>query len=100
MIGLLFLGFSGLGLWTGVTLMRKSTRNDDIKELLGEIGTNIFKLIDVFMILFENLKSLIMILNYTRNDDKPSELNGDKEKIELRSPKLINIQSQDERNIA
>ena len=56
MFGLIFLGFAGLGLWTGLTLMRKSTKNDDIKELLSEIGTNIFKLIDVFMILFESTK--------------------------------------------
>ena len=101
MLGLLFLGFSGLGLLTGVTLMRKSTKNDDIKELLAEIGSNIFKLIDVFMILFENLKNLIMMLNYARKDEKHiSMANGDKEKRELSSPKLINIQNQDEKNVA
>ncbi len=101
MLGLLFLGFSGLGIWTGVTLMRKSTKNDDIKELLSEIGANIFKLIDVFMILFENLKNLVMMLNYARNDEKNISVgNGDREKIELGSPKLINIQNQDKKNVA
>ena len=101
MLGLLFLGFSGLGIWTGVTLMRKSTKNHDIKELLSEIGTNIFKLIDVFMILFENFKNLIMMLNYARKDEKHISMgNGEKEKRELSSPKLINIQNQDEKNVA
>ena len=101
MIGLIFLGFSGLGIWTGVTLMRKNTKNDDIKELLAEIGTNFFKLIDVFMILFENFKNLIMMLNYARKDEKHiSKDNLDKEKRELSSPKLINIQNQDEKNVA
>ena len=101
MLGLLFLGFSGLGIWTGVTLLRKSTKNDDIKELLSEIGTNIFKLIYVFMILFENFKNLIIMLNYARNEEKDvSVLNVDKEKRELSSPKLINIQNQDEKNVA
>ena len=101
MFGLLFLGFSGLGIWTGVTLMRKSTKNDDIKELLSEIGTNIFKLIDVFMILFENFKNLIMMLNYARKEDNHISVgNGDKEKGELSSPKLITIKSQNEKNAA
>ena len=101
MLGLLFLGFSGLGIWTGVTLMRKSTKNDDIKEILRDIGTNIFKLIDVFMILFENFKNLLMMLNYARKDEKHILVeNGDKEKRELSSPKLINIQNQDEKNVA
>lgn len=101
MLGLLFLGFSALGIWTGVTLMRKSTKNDDIKELLSEIGTNIFKLIDVFMILFENFKNLIMMLNYVRKDEKHISVgNGDKEKRELSSPKLINIQNHEEKNVA
>ena len=101
MLGLLFLGFSGLAIWTGVTLMRKSTKNDDIKDLLSEIGTNIFKLLDVFMTLFENLKNLIMMLNYVRKDEKHISVgNGDKEKRELSSPELINIQNQEERNAA
>ena len=60
MLGLLFLGFFFLAVWTGITLMRKNTRNEDIKQLLSEIGTNIFKLIDVFMILFGNFKNLTM----------------------------------------
>ena len=101
MLGLLFLGFSGLGIWTGITLMRKSTKNDDIKELLSEIGTNIFKLFDIFMILFENFKNLIMMLNYARKDEKHiSVVKVDKERKELSAPKLINIQSQDEKNVA
>ena len=101
MLGLLFLGFSGLGIWTGVTLMRKSTKNDDIKKLLSEIGTNIFKLVDVFMILFENFKNLIMTLNYARKEETHILVkNVDKEKRELSSPKLINIQNQDEKNLA
>ena len=101
MLGLIFLGFSGLGIWTGVTLMRKSSKNNDIKELLSEIGTNIFKLIDIFMILFENFKTLIMMLNYARNDEKHISVgSGDKEKREIGSPKLINIQNQDEKNVA
>ena len=101
MFGLIFLGFAGLGLWTGLTLMRKSTKNDDIKELLSEIGTNIFKLIDVFMILFENFKNLILMLNYARNDgNNISMANLDKEKRELSSPKLIKIQNPDEKNVA
>ena len=101
MLGLLFLGFSGLAIWTGGTLMRKSTKNDDIKELLSEIGTNIFKLFDIFMILFENFKNLIMMLNYARKDEKHiSVVKVDKERKELSAPKLINIQSQDEKNVA
>ncbi len=101
MLGLLFLGFSGLGIWTGLTLMRKSTKNDDIKELLSEIGSNILKLLDVFIILFENFKNLIMMLNYARKDqDKNSFVSGDKENRELSSPKLINIKNQDEKNVA
>ena len=101
MLGLLFIGFSGLAIWTGVTLMKKSTKNDDIKKLLSEIGTNIFKLIDVFLVLFENFKNLIMILDYARKDEKHiSVINEDKEKRESNSPKLINIQNQDEKNVA
>ena len=101
MIGLIFLGFSALGIWTGLTLMRKSTMNNDIKELLAEIGTNIFKLIDVFMILFENFKNLILTLNYARQDEKPISVgNVDKEKRELISPKLIKIENQDKKNVA
>ena len=101
MLGLLFLGFSGLAIWTGITLMRKSTKNDDIKELLSEIGINIFKLMDLFMSLFENFKNLIMMLNYARKDEKPILVkNGDKEKRELSTPTLINIQNQDKKNVA
>ena len=101
MLGLLFLGFSGLGIWTGLTLMRKSTKNDDIKELLAVIGTNIFKLVEIFMILFENLKNLIIMLDYARKDEKHiSEVNGDEVKRELSSPKLIKLQNQDEKNVA
>ena len=101
MLGLLFIGFSGLAICTGVTLMKKSTKNDDIKKLLSEIGTNIFKLIDVFLVLFENFKNLIMILDYARKDEKHiSVINEDKEKRESNSPKLINIQNQDEKNVA
>ncbi len=81
--------------------MRKSTKNDDIKELLSVIGTNIFKLIDVFMILFENLKNLITMLHYAREDEKYISVgNADKEKKELSSPKLINIQNQDKKKVA
>ena len=102
MLALLFLGFSGLGLWTGVTLlMRKNTKNDDIKELLSEIGTNIFKLIDVFMVLFENFKNLIIMLHSARKDDiHVSVSNADNDKRELSSPKLINILNHDEKNVA
>ncbi len=101
MLGLLFLGFSGLGIWTGVTLMKKSTKNADIKELLADIVSNIFKLIDVFMILFENVKKLIMMLDYVRKDEKTaSVINEDKAKIKLNTPKLLNIQSQGDKNVA
>ena len=101
MLGLIFLGFSGVTIWTGVTLMRKNTKNEDIKQLLAEIGTNIFKLLDVFMILFENFKNLIMMLNHARKDEKHISVgNEDKEKKELGSPRLINLQNQDEKNVA
>ena len=101
MLGLLFLGFSCLGIWTGVTLMKKSTKNADIKELLADIGTNIFKLIDVFIILFENVKNLISILNNVRKDEKTTlVINEDKAKSKLSTPKLLNIQRQGDKNVA
>ena len=60
MFAILFLGVSGLGVWVGVTLMNKSTKDDDIKALLADIANNIFRLIDGFMILIKNFKNLII----------------------------------------
>ena len=97
MFAILFLGVSGLGVWVGVTLMNKSTKDDDIKALLADIANNIFRLIDGFMILIKNFKNLIMMLNSVRNEDRQIlSFNKNKEKVEPCTPTLLNIQNQDD----
>ncbi len=92
MLSFLFLGLSAIGVWTGLTLMKKNPKEKEIKNLLTEMGKNLLNLIDVFIRLFENLKSLVIMLDHERKvGGIMVKGKSEKKDTEIRPPKLMKL---------
>ena len=89
MLFLFFLGISSLAVWTIVVLLKKDSRESEIKGVLQDMTSDAFKL-------FNNIGKLFNLLlessNIENNSIPVTSINE--------SPNLIEISGESEKNVA
>ncbi len=89
MLFLFFLGISSLAVWTIVVLLKKDSRESEIKGVLQDMTSDAFKL-------FNNIGKLFNLLressNIENNSIPATSINE--------SPNLIEISGESEKNVA
>ena len=91
MVSLLLLAFLFLAVWTVIILLKKDSRENEIKEVLNEMFSNTLKL-------FKNISELFNILREGKFHNENLDSNSSTDTA-LESPKLIQIKVKKEKDV-